>query len=78
MKNAKYLFIFSLVLFLAAGSVFAAGSGEATTINDAGEEVPVEKGKLVYWYLFGGSDSTWMEKIVAAYNATNPAKQVQP
>jgi multiple sugar transport system substrate-binding protein len=50
---------------------------EATTIIDAGEEIPIEKGKLVYWHLFGGSDAAWMDKIVAAYNTANPSKQVQ-
>ena len=67
------------MLFVLAGGLLFAGGGQAptTTINDAGEEIPIEKGKLVYWYLFGGSDSAWMDRIVDTYNATNPAKPIQ-
>jgi multiple sugar transport system substrate-binding protein len=68
---------FLLFIVLAFFTGCDRGSAQATTINDAGEEVPIEKGKLVYWYLFGGSDAAWMDRIVDTFNATDPSKQIQ-
>ncbi|MDR2404539.1 MAG: extracellular solute-binding protein [Spirochaetaceae bacterium] len=78
MKIVNSCFFAPLLAFVLVGWIFpGGGQSVTTTINDAGEEIPVEKGKLVYWHLFGGSDAAWMDKIVESYNATNPAKQIQ-
>ena len=47
------------------------------TVNDP-EKVAVDSDKLVFWSLFSGGDGEYMDKIIKAYNATNPKKQVQP
>jgi multiple sugar transport system substrate-binding protein len=40
--------------------------------------VVVDPSKLVFWSLFSGGDGAWMDRIVSDFNATGPARQVQP
>ncbi|MDR1046471.1 MAG: ABC transporter substrate-binding protein [Treponema sp.] len=65
-----------------AGSGGEAVSAEAVSVNEDGtvnnpEAVNVDANKLVFWSLFSGGDGAWMDKIIADYNSTGPAKQVQ-
>jgi len=46
------------------------------TVNNP-QNVKTDPNKLVFWSLFSGGDGAYMDKIIAAYNATNPPKQVQ-
>jgi len=92
MKKTKFFVLLLLGLILAASVVSCSkksaapssggGGGEAVSVNDDGtvnnpEAVVVDKDKLVFWSLFAGGDGGWMDRIIAGYNATNPAKQVQ-
>jgi multiple sugar transport system substrate-binding protein len=58
-------------------SVPAVSVNEDGTVNNP-EDVVVDPNKLVFWSLFAGGDGAWMDRIIADYNGTNPAKQVQP
>jgi multiple sugar transport system substrate-binding protein len=58
-------------------------SAPAVSVNEDGtvnnpEDVVVDPNKLVFWSLFAGGDGAWMDRIIADYNATGPARQVQP
>jgi multiple sugar transport system substrate-binding protein len=89
MKKAKILLamLLGLVLVLASFNSCkpkesAGGGGDAVDVNADGtvnnpEAVVVDKNKLVFWSLFAGGDGGWMDKIIADYNQTGPAKQVQ-
>jgi len=89
MKKNLIMVALLLGLILAAVPVFAGGQqagtasgGEAVSVNDDGtvnnpEAVATDKNKLVFWSLFSGGDGSWMDRIIASYNTTNPAKQVQ-
>ncbi|MDR1655354.1 MAG: hypothetical protein LBR96_05080 [Treponema sp.] len=66
----------------AGSSGTAAPSGDAVSVNEDGtvnnpEAVKVDANKLVFWSLFAGGDGAWMDRIIADYNKTGPAKQVQ-
>ncbi|MDR2629391.1 MAG: extracellular solute-binding protein [Spirochaetaceae bacterium] len=50
---------------------------EDGTVNNP-EDVAVDPNKLVFWSLFSGGDGAWMDRIISDYNATGPARQVQP
>ncbi|MDR2398495.1 MAG: extracellular solute-binding protein, partial [Spirochaetaceae bacterium] len=50
---------------------------EDGTVNNP-EDVVVDPNKLVFWSLFAGGDGAWMDRVIADYNATGPARQVQP
>jgi multiple sugar transport system substrate-binding protein len=61
------------------GSAAAAAAVDVNpdgTVNNP-EAVAVDTNKLVFWSLFSGGDGAWMDRIIADYNKTNPAKQVQ-
>lgn len=60
----------------------SAGTGEEADVNDDGtvnnpEKVVVDAGKLVFWSMFGGGDGEYMDQMIADYNGTQPASQVQ-
>jgi multiple sugar transport system substrate-binding protein len=64
------------------GSAPAAASADVSvnedgTVNNP-EAVAVDPNKLVFWSLFSGGDGAWMDRIISDYNATGPARQVQP
>jgi multiple sugar transport system substrate-binding protein len=66
----------------ASGASGGAAASPAVSVNEDGtvnnpEDVAVDKSKLVFWSLFSGGDGAWMDKIIADYNKTGPAKQVQ-
>ena len=86
MKKTKILGFLLLGLILATVPLFAEGQQqgrtEAVDINEDGtvnnpEAVVTDRNKLVFWSLFAGGDGAWMDRIIANYNNTNPAKQVQ-
>jgi multiple sugar transport system substrate-binding protein len=59
------------------GSVQAVSVNEDGTVNNP-EDVAVDPNKLVFWSLFAGGDGAWMDRIIENFNATGPARQVQP
>lgn len=75
-----------LALLLSTAMVFgmapAALAEEEVVVNEDGtvenpEAVKVDENKLVFWSLFSGGDGGFMDQIIADYNATSPAKEVQ-
>lgn len=74
-----------LALLLSGAMVFGASSvcfAEEVDINEDGtvnnpEAVQVDENKLAFWSLFGGGDGEFMDQIIADYNASSPAKEIQ-
>ena len=77
----------SLILVLGSfGTIFVSAEEAETeetelynedgTINDP-LAAEVDENKLVFWSLFSGGDGGFMDQIIEAYNATEPAKEVQ-
>jgi multiple sugar transport system substrate-binding protein len=65
------------------GAQQSGSSSSAVSVNEDGtvnnpEDVVVDPNKLVFWSLFAGGDGAWMDRIISDYNATSPARQVQP
>lgn len=65
----------------AGSAASSAAESAAVSINEDGtvnnpEAVQVDPNMLVFWSLFTGGDGGFMDRIISAYNATGPAKQV--
>jgi multiple sugar transport system substrate-binding protein len=65
------------------GASQGGGGGPAVSVNEDGtvnnpEDLVVDPNKLVFWSLFAGGDGAWMDRIISDYNASGPARQVQP
>lgn len=72
----------SLVLSLAMLVSVAGALAEEVVVNEAGavenpEAIVAGENELIFWSLFSGGEGNFMESIVAAYNATNPAMTVR-
>ena len=78
MKRSILAFCMATVLSLSvlASSAFAADVNDDGTVNNP-EAVEVDENKLVFWSLFSGGDGSFMDQIIADYNESAPAKQVQ-
>jgi multiple sugar transport system substrate-binding protein len=90
----KKIFLAGMMVLAMSVLVFAVGQQQGGTqpggggaptvsVNEDGtvnnpEDMVVDPNKLVFWSLFAGGDGAWMDRIISDYNATNPAKQVQP
>lgn len=69
----------------AGGKATAETGAEETNVPDVNEDgtvnnpeaVAVDANKLVLWSLFSGGDGSYMDKIIADFNASSPTKEVQ-
>ncbi|MCL1795472.1 MAG: extracellular solute-binding protein [Clostridia bacterium] len=74
--------LLSLLLSLAMLLTVSVALAEEIIINESGtvdnpEAIVAGENELIFWSLFGGGEGGFMEEIVAAYNATNPAMTVR-
>lgn len=70
--------LLSLAMLLTATITLA----EEVILNESGtvdnpEVIVAGENELIFWSLFGGGEGNFMEEIVQAYNATNPAMTVR-